>query len=115
MVDRGWRAGEPVRFVAQFDSRELPDWRAADPTRKDAILARVDGAVPTAAFEVFSKAGARLTPSAALVIPIAAVDGRPAAQLPAFDLEHALFLASVLTVIWTVCLLTISLAVAKVA
>lgn len=78
LVDGAWREGDPVRFVARFESRELSAWRASDKNRQDATLARVDGAVPTAAFGVFAKAGATLAPSAALIVTVAAVDGQPA-------------------------------------
>jgi len=113
VVDSAWREGEPVRFIAQFDGRELSTWRASDKTRRDAILARVDGGVPTAAFDVFAKAGATLAPSATLIVAVAAVDGQPAQKRVAFDLENALVLATVLTVIWSVCVLAIALAYAK--
>ena len=113
VVDRAWREGDPVRFIAQFESRELDTWRADDKKRQDAILARVEGAVPTAAFGVFAKAGATLAPSASLIIAIAARDGQPAQQQPAFALDNALMLALVLTAVWTVSVLAIALALAK--
>lgn len=113
VVDRAWREGEPVRFIAQFESSELPAWRGNDKTRQDAILARVDGSVPTAAFDVFANAGAKLARSAALVLPVAASDEQPTQKQAAFDLENALLISTVLTVIWTVCVLAIALAYAK--
>jgi hypothetical protein len=110
VVALAWREGEPVRFIAQFESSEMPARRGSDPTRHDAILARVDGSVPTAAFDAFANAGAKLAPSAALVVPVAASDGRPVKKQAAFDLENALLISTVLTVIWTVCMLAIALA-----
>jgi len=78
VVDRAWPEGEPVRFTAQFESSEVPAWRGNDKTRQDAILARVGDGVSTAAFDVFANAGAKLAPSAALIVAVAAVDGQPA-------------------------------------
>lgn len=113
VVGRAWREGDPVRFIAQFESRELAAWRASDKNHQTAILARVDGAVPKAAFGVFAKAGATLAPSAALIVAVAAVDGQPAQKQPAFAIDNALLLAMVLTVVWTVSVLAITLAFAK--
>jgi hypothetical protein len=113
VVDSAWREGGPVGFIAQFESRELSAWRNGDKTRRAPILARVDGAMPAAAFEVFAKAGATLTPSAALIVPVAAVDGKPAQEQGAFDLEKALVLSTVLTAVWTATVLAIVLAYAK--
>jgi hypothetical protein len=113
VVDFAWREGEPVRFIAEFESGELPAWRGNDKTRQDAILARVDGGVPTAAFDVFANAGAKLSPSAALVAPVAAGDGQPVEKQAAFDLDNALLISTLLTAIWTVCLLAIALALAN--
>lgn len=112
VVDSAWREGEPVRFVAQFTSGELSAWRASDQPRRGAILARVDGAVPTAAFEAFAKAGAVLAPSAALIVAAAATDGQPAQKQANFNLQAALITATVLTVAWTVSLVAILLAFA---
>ncbi len=113
VVDLSWHEGESSRFVAQFDSRELPAWRAADKARRGPILARVEGAAPTAAFDVFAKMGAPLAPSAALIVPVASADGRPAQPQPAFDLEQALLLSTVLTAVWTACALALALGLAK--
>lgn len=113
LVDGAWREGDPVRFIAQFESRELSAWRANDKNRQDAVLARVDGAAPTAAFGVFAKVGAALAPSAALIVPVAAVDGQPAQMQATFDFDRALTIAAVLTAVWTVCVLAIALALAK--
>jgi hypothetical protein len=113
VVDRAWREGEPVRFIAKFESRDLAAWRTGDSKRQGAILARVDGAVPTAAFGVFAKAGATLAPSAALIVAVAARDGQPAQKQPAFAIDNAILFASVLTVVWTVSILAITLAFAK--
>ena len=113
VVDLAWREGDPVRFIAQFESRDVAAWRGGDKKRQDAILARVDGAVPTAAFDVFAKAGATLAPSASLIVAVAALDGQPAQKQPAFAIDKALLFATVLSVVWTVSMLAIMLAFAK--
>lgn len=110
VVDLAWREGEPVRFVAVVESSELPVWRGKDKLHQDTILARVDGGVPTSAFDVFANAGAKLAPAVSLVVPVADSDGRPAQEQPAFELENALLISTTLTVIWTMCVLAIALA-----
>lgn len=105
VVDAGWRPGDPVRLVLQFDGADALAARRAAPA---ALRVRVQGAVPSAAAGVFAQGGAPLAPQAAL-----GVQAAPPAVTPPFPVQGTVIVGGVLSAIWTLVVVAIGGALAR--
>ncbi|HSI50267.1 MAG TPA: hypothetical protein VLA61_18500 [Ideonella sp.] len=88
-----WHQGDPVHFVAQFDStQQLYDFQrnsGATDVTSATVLVRVNGAVPAATLPVFERNGLPVADNAVLVTAVASQAGRPTEADPAFNWTYA--------------------------
>ncbi len=104
----GWRPGQAVGYVIQVQHLQLlPGQRPAPlrlmgepPAAADALLARVDGAVPVAAAQAFRQQGVMLAPDAQLLHWVPSRGDRPDVHAsPAEDLQVFLWIAGGVSVL----------------
>ena len=79
IVERGWRAGDPVHFVVSLDGAHESALRDALRRGEDAILVRSDGSPPTPSRQVFTRMGAPLADDARQLALVPSRDGQPVA------------------------------------
>ena len=98
-----WRQGDPVHFVAQFDSvQQLYDLQRAAGDVGGPVLVRVDGGVPGVTRPVFEQHGVLVADDAVMVTAVMSQAGRPTEADPPFDWMHVSLIGGVVTFMFTV-------------
>ena len=111
IVGRDWRIGDVVDMVARIEDQRDPVDRNA-PGSDSPLLVRVAGAVPTAALTVFDKMQAPISDRAVMVVVVPSPSASAAAAT-GIDVPNLMLRGIVSTLVWTLSLLAIGLAMLR--